>query len=400
MAAFDHIVIGASDLGNTSRLKPDYAEMLDHPYPDESVFKTLLMKVNEVEKATQQTFTVQYEWPPDRELEVTAASAAAADVSVDDRSGIVGGMVFEVLNTDGSAMFQVRVQSTPSSGAGTLDITDSSNVRVYNDSGVDASIPKGAKLRLGANYRSENDTVPDAVMRAPGQETQYIPMFERKIAFTEVSELIDYYGIKEPIRIERQQMREFDRDREFNLKLAKAKADTATATTATAGGPRYIPDGVREHAYRWNRVDASGTVTFKTLIKAGQQTNRLGGPGPKYFLMSQNLYTDLAALPLNWDVARQDLAKKSIDLEIKSFSAPGVPEGHFVWDRDMDGRNEILIVDFRGLSLKRLQGISFKRNVQTPGTHRTENLVYVREALKVVCPWRQGLIVHADRIAA
>lgn len=404
MADYDHQVIIATDLGNTGRLKPDFSEMLENPFPDENAFTLLTQKVAGEETATQMTHTVQYEWPPDRELAVTSASAAAADISVDDRSGVVAGMVFEVLSgTTGARLMQVRVQSTPSSGAGSIDVTPSSGSRVYDDSSTDVSIPKDSKLRLLANYRSENDAVSTAVMRAAGDEVQYIGIMERKIAWTRVAEKVSYYGIKEHLRIERQQLREFARDREHNLKLAVAKADTGTATTATAGGPLYIPDGIMAHARRWNRVNVSttgGTLSLKTFQRACQQTNRRGGKGEKFVFLSENLYSDLAYLPLKLDIARQDAAKDKLQIELKVVKFANIPNVTFVVDEDFRDREEMLIADFRGVKLKRLEGITFLRDVQTPGTRRTEHVVFCHEGLKVEAPWRQGVIEGVKRICA
>ena len=226
-------------------------------------------------------------------------------------------------------------------------------------------------------------------------------MLQKALSITEVMQKSQVYGVPEQKRLNIQGLRDFARDRENLLKFGPENTGSGTAPNQTWGSK-----GLYHHAKQWNHFAANGNLSWKAFVNGMQQVNAKGGAADKFIFLSNRLHAELSLWPVHFDIARTDAMSDKFGFEVNTLKIPGLAgNAVVVVDADMDSRNEILVVDFRGLRIAEFKPFDIDTGpagvgLQTLGANRYTWKLEHWLGLMVTRPWAQGVFTGVDRIVA
>lgn len=256
MAEHDYLVISKTTTGDTGRIVPERDDKIFQVEPDEAsalaIFNRMI-RGNNMRRVGHQKFTTQHEYPHRREITVTtAASAGDTSIVVDNIDFIRRDMAFYHPATEQ----QIIVDADPSS----------TTVSVL---ALAQAISAGDRIIRIARVGVESWSSLKALSRAPGSHTDFITTWQSKWGVSWHYTQTNTYGPNEEARINRQGMREFNRDINAGLILNEPRDGSSDG--------RYIGSGLLYYGNRFNRFTVGEWLTLKTLFQGLGYMRKLTG---------------------------------------------------------------------------------------------------------------------------
>lgn len=382
--------ISKTDFGDTTsaRIKTQVQNQLIEIEPDQNKFLVFQKRMGRIRTVPNITHYVNQEWPHERRLKVTTASAIADTTpTVDYRDGLVDGQVFSAYDEDMNALgFDVRITTNPNTtGQGTITVS-----RPY--AGTDAAIPANGWLIGGRNVRVEGAAKTTARVKMTESIQFFQTHLSRAVGISTWQKLTEMNGPPDRLRVNNQLMREFMKDIEECLIDGKQVNDTSTA-----GSRMAHTRGLIEHAkHYFNAQQTNRKLDLKKLFELMWLGQRQAGVGNYFVLCSNAFAAEFAWAAAKLGIARQDAFAKRLDMNIDTIQPPGfsgtlttLPTYH------LDDRNEIVIYNPDHVRMTQMSNMYFERDQQDNGEQQEEWAAHWIVGLETPRP--QG-IVHVDNV--
>lgn len=260
--------------------------------------------------------------------------------------------------------------------------------------GYAQTVPAGAMIQLGAVSISEAADPPGMIMRGTTGDFSYVGQTGLSEGWSLWEVLQKKRGITEPARLEKQWVRLFNRQRENNAIRSKA----GTYTDSVTGNKGYVASGLIECISKYNTPSLANNLTYDTLIEAVQSIgNKRTSDDPYTCITSDVIMNAFTRLPEVRSKCRRVESDHTLGFEITEITGPGVTlhfVGHRLWNDNADLASTIACFQMSDMGRVTMAGgdMWFKRNIELPGSNRTQHVCYTIEGLECKNPWGAGLI--------